>query len=59
MARVPGVVVPSFLHHGTQRGHRRQTAFFCVDDHLYYIELPGQFSKQAETDIRAWCLMPN
>jgi len=59
MARMPRVVVPSFPHHVTQRGNRRQKTFFGVDDYLYYIELLSEFSKLAETEIWAYCLMPN
>lgn len=59
MARMPRIVVPSFPHHVTQRGNRRQRTFFCVDDYLYYIDLLGEYSKQAETEIWAYCLMPN
>ena len=59
MARMPRVVVPSFPHHVTQRGNRRQKTFFCVDDYLYYIELLSEFSALAETGIWAYCLMPN
>jgi putative transposase len=59
MARMPRVVVPSLPHHVTQRGKRRQRTFFCDDDYLYYIELLSEYSKQAETEIWAWCLMPN
>ena len=39
MARRPRVVIPSFPHHVTQRGNRRQKTFFCVDDYIYDIEL--------------------
>ena len=59
MARMPRVVVPYFPHHVTQRGNRRQKTFFGVDDYLYYIELLAEFSKLAETEIWAYCLMPN
>ena len=59
MARMPRVVVPSFPHHVTQRGNRRQKTFFGADDYLYYIELLAEFSKLAETEIWAYCLMPN
>lgn len=59
MARMPRVVGPSFPHHVTQRGNRRQKTFFGVDDYLYYIDLLSEFSKLAETEIWAYCLMPN
>ena len=28
-------------HHITQRGNRRQPAFFCEEDYLAYVELMG------------------
>jgi putative transposase len=59
MARIPRVVVPSFPHHVTQRGNRRQKTFFGTEDYLYYIDLLSEFSKFAETEIWAYCLMPN
>jgi putative transposase len=59
MARMPRIVVPGYPHHVTQRGNRRQRTFFCEDDYRYYVELLSQFSRQAGTEIWAWCLMPN
>ena len=59
MARMARVVVPDYPHHVTQRGNRRQKTFFCDDDHQYYIELIADYSKQSETDVWAYCLMPN
>ena len=59
MARRPRVVIPSFPHHVTQRGNRRQKTFFCVDDYIYDIELLAEFSILAETKIWAYCLMLN
>jgi putative transposase len=56
MARV---VVPSYPYHVTQRGNRRQKTFFCEDDYCYYIELMSEFTKEAGTEIWAYCLMPN
>ena len=50
MARMPGVVVPSFPHPVTLRGNRRQKTFFCVDDYLFYIELLA--SDTSRTRIR-------
>ena len=33
MARMPGLVVPYYPHHVTQRGNRRQKTFFCEGDY--------------------------
>ena len=59
MARMPRIVVPGYPHHVTQRGNRRQQTFFCDDDYRYYIELLSRYAQQANTEIWAYCLMPN
>ena len=59
MARMARVVIPNFPHHVTQRGNRRQKTFFCEDDYRYYIELISKFSRRSETEVWAYCLMPN
>ncbi len=59
MARMARVVVPSYLHHITQRGNRRQKTFFCRDDYQIYIHLMAEFAHGAGTEIWAYCLMPN
>ena len=59
MARMPRIVVPGYPHHVTQRGNRRQQTFFCDDDYRYYIKLLSEYAQQANTEIWAYCLMPN
>ena len=59
MARMARIVVPGIPHHVTQRGNRRQTTFFCLDDYRNYIRLLKKYSKRANTKIWAYCLMPN
>ena len=59
MARMPRIVVPGYPHHVTQRGNRRQRTFFCDDDYRCYIELLSAYTEQANTEIWAYCLMPN
>ena len=59
MARMARIVVPGYPHHVTQRGNRRQKTFFGDDDYRYYIELLSESAQQANTEIRAYCLMPN
>lgn len=59
MARMAPVVVPDYPHHVTQRGNRRQKTFFCQNDYSYYLELMSEYSRQAKTDIWAYCLMFN
>ena len=46
-------------HHITQRGNRRQPAFFCEEDYLAYVELMGQWCDERGVAVWAYCLMPN
>jgi len=59
MARMARLVVPYYPHHVTQRGNRRQKTFFCTNDYRYYVALIAEYAPQANTEIRAYCLMPN
>ena len=59
MARIGRVVIPGYPHHVTQRGNRRQKTFFSDDDYRFYIELMAEFAREAETEVWAYCLMPN
>ncbi len=59
MARIGRVVIPGYPHHVTQRGNRRQKTFFCADDYRHYIGLMAEFAFEAETEVWAYCLMPN
>jgi putative transposase len=57
MARMPRLVVSGYPHHVTQRGNRRQRTFFSEDDYRYYIALVSESACEAETEIRAYCLI--
>jgi Transposase and inactivated derivatives len=59
MARIARIVVPGYPHHITQRGNRRQKAFFCDDDYRQYIDLMAEWCSRCGVDIWAYCLMPN
>jgi len=59
MARMARLVVAGYPHHVTQRGNRRQKTFFCAEDYQHYLELMAEFSHAAETEVLAYCLMPN
>jgi putative transposase len=59
MPRLARLVVPGLPHHVTQRGCRRQTVFFGLDDYRFYLRLLGRHCLEAGTSIWAWCLMPN
>jgi len=39
MVRLARVVLPEYPHHITQRGNRRQDAFFTDHDYEHYFEL--------------------
>ena len=56
MARMVRLVVPSFPHHITQRGDRRQRTFFNDSDYAYNIDPMAEFSRLAQTEIWAYCL---
>lgn len=59
MPRLARLVVPGLPHHVTQRGSRRQTVFFSLDDYRVYLGLLSRYCLEAGTAIWAWCLMPN
>lgn len=59
MARLARVVVPGIPHHVTQRGNRRETTFFGEADYRLYRNLLAEASTKAETEVWAYCLMPN
>jgi putative transposase len=56
---MPRLVAPDYLHHITQRGNPRLQTFFGEDDYLRYIALVAESARQTETEIWAYCLMPN
>src|SRR4051812_33897318 len=59
MARIARVVVPGAPHHVTQRGNRREATFFSEADYRLYRDLLGAAATKANTEIWAYCLMPN
>jgi len=59
MARLARIVIPGFPHHVTQRGNRRQQVFFGDQDYRAYLALLSTFSGKANTEVWAYCLMPN
>jgi putative transposase len=46
-------------HHVTQRGNRRQQAFFNEGDYQVYLELMAEWCQKEGVEIWAYCLMPN
>lgn len=59
MARMARVVVPGIPHHVTQRGNRRQQTFFHQDDYIAYLDYLLEGCTKADTEVWAYCLMPN
>jgi putative transposase len=59
MARLARLVVPGLPHHITQRGNRRERVFFGDDDYRAYLALIAEAARKSETEIWAYCLMPN
>jgi len=59
MARLARAVAPGIPHHVTQRGNRRQQAFFNDQDYQSYMALMSEWCKKHQVDIWAYCLMPN
>jgi putative transposase len=59
MARLARVLAPGLPHHVTQRGNRRQQAFFCDEDYECYLELMARFCRAEHVAIWACCLMSN
>lgn len=59
MPRLSRVVLPGIPHHVTQRGNRRQDTFFNPDDYRAYIALLTDACRRNESEVWAWCLMPN
>ena len=59
MARLARVVVPKCPHHVTQRGNRRQQAFFADEDYQAYLALMGEWCARHAVRVWAYCLMPN
>lgn len=59
MSRLARIVVPGVPHHVTQRGNRRQPVFFEDGDYRYYLALLGAAAERANTQVWAYCLMPN
>jgi len=56
MARM---VMPDVPHHVTQRGNRREDAFFDDADRRRYLLLLLEYCRVHALEIWAWCLMTN
>jgi putative transposase len=52
-------VLPGIPHHVTQRGNRRQKTFFTSEDYRNYVALLAAACRRHDSEVWAWCLMPN
>ena len=51
--------MPGIPHHLTQRGNRREEAFFSDDDRQRYLQLLLEYSAKHRLETLAYCLMTN
>ena len=51
--------MPGVPHHITQRGNRRQPAFFEDEDYGAYLDLMAEWCDRCGVEVWAYCLMPN
>jgi putative transposase len=59
MPRIARLVVPDVPHHVTQRGNRREPAFFEDGDQARYLAFLRAGAEQSNSAVWAYCLMPN
>jgi len=59
MPRRARLVIPGHPHHVTQRGNRGYDIFLNDRDREAYIALISRAARASDTQIWAWCLMPN
>jgi len=59
MSRLARVVIPGCPHHVIQRGNRRQRAFFCDEDRIFYLRLLKKYGDDSGIKFWAYCLMDN
>ena len=59
MARQARLVIPGLPHHVTQRGNQGQRVFFDDRQYGWYLRLVSDAARRAQTEIWAYCLMPN
>jgi putative transposase len=59
MARLARLVIPGLPYHVTQRGNRRAPTFFEDGDYALYRDLLTDAARRSDTQVWAYCLMPN
>ena len=59
MPRIGRVVAPNMPHHVVQRGHNRNAVFVGDGDYCYYLDTLGNWARQLQVKVYAWCLMTN
>jgi putative transposase len=58
MARLPRMVILGIPHYVTQRGNRRERAFFEDGDYALYLDLLGAADRHG-VEVWSYCLMSN
>ena len=59
MSRLARIVVPGVPHYVAQRGNRDMEVFFDESDYHAYLLNLETFCAKAETEVWAYCLLPN
>ncbi len=57
MPRLARIVFPGVSHHITQRGNRREDAFFTDADRQAYLAWMREYCARQQVTILAYCLM--
>lgn len=59
MSRHSRIVIPSWVHHATQRGNHQQTVFFSAQDRTIYLNLLEKYFGKYGIRLVGYCLMSN
>ncbi len=59
MPRCARIIIPNIPHHVTQRGNHQERVFFGRRDFATYISYVAEQLRRTETEVWAYCLMPN
>lgn len=59
MVRAARTVIPDFPHHVIQRGVRRMNTFNQKSDYEAYLSFVAEGCENSNTEVLAYCLMPN
>ena len=59
MPRAARTVIAGIPHHVTQRGNRSEQVFFTTEDRRTYLAWLGEYARQHDVEVVAYCLMTN